>query len=169
MLLDVPAESASKVRGAWSRALEDRGLELFSVQERLAELNAVSNAYLSIFQILGGLGVLLGAVGVGVVAARNAVERRGEIAVLLALGWRRFEIYRVLGWEHCLLVATGLLGGGLSALSVTFPAQVIRGEQVDGMTFSIALALLGVVSGLAVCSGLWLSVVRNPGAQLREE
>ena len=169
MLLDVHADSASRVRGAWSRALEDRGLELFPVQERLAELDAVSNAYLSIFQILGGLGVLLGAVGVGVVAARNAVERRGEIAVLMALGWRRLEIYHLLGWEHGMLVAAGLLGGGLSALSVTIPAQVIRGEKVDGNAFWMAIALLGVVSGLAVCTGLWLSVVRNPGSQLREE
>jgi ABC-type antimicrobial peptide transport system permease subunit len=169
MLLDVPSDSASKVRGAWSRALEDRGLELFPVHERLAELDAVSNAYLSIFQILGGLGVLLGAVGVGVVAARNAVERRGELAVLMALGWRRAEIYRLLGWEHCMLVAAGLLGGGLSALSATIPAQMIRGEQVNGKAFWVAIALLGAVSGSAVCAGLWLSVVRNPGSQLREE
>jgi hypothetical protein len=87
----------------------------------------------------------------------------------MALGWRRLEIYHLLGWEHCMLVAAGLLGGGLSALSVTIPAQVIRGEKVDGNAFWMAIALLGVVSGLAVCSGLWLSVVRNPGSQLREE
>jgi hypothetical protein len=52
---------------------------------------------------------------------------------------------------------------------VTIPAQVIRGEKVDVNAFWMAIALLGVVSGLAVCTGLWLSVVRNPGSQLREE
>ena len=169
LMLDAPAADVSRVRASWSRALEDRGLELFSVQERLAELDAVSNAYLSIFQILGGLGVLLGAVGVGVVAARNAVERRGELAVLMALGWRRSQVYSLLGWEHCMLVVAGLLGGGVSAVWVTVPAQILRGGTIASKPLWLALALLGAVSVSAVCTGLWLSVVRDPGTQLREE
>jgi hypothetical protein len=40
---------------------------------------------------------------------------------------------------------------------------------VNGKAFWVAIALLGAVSGSAVCAGLWLSVVRNPGSQLREE
>ena len=169
MLLDVPQDRVALVRAAWSRALEDRGLELFPVLERLAELDAVSNAYLSIFQILGGLGVLLGAVGVGVVAARNAVERRGEIAVMMALGWRQRQVYWMLGWEHFMLVAVGLFGGGLSAVWVAVPAQMQRGESVSVSDLWAPLAVLGAVSALAVCVGLWLSVVRDPGAQLRQE
>lgn len=169
LLLDVPPDRVGLVRGSWSRALEDRGLELFSVQERLAELDAVSNAYLSIFQVLGGLGVLLGAVGVGVVAARNAVERRGELAVMMALGWRHRHVYCLLIWEHFMLVAVGLFGGVLSALWVTIPAQMQRGESVSIYALCLPLWVLGVVSILAVCLGLRLSVVRDPGAQLRQE
>ena len=169
LLLDVPPERVPFVRASWSRALEDRGLELLPVQERLAELDAVSNAYLSIFQILGGLGVLLGAVGVGVVAARNAVERRGELAVMMALGWRRRQVYWLLGCEHFMLVAAGLFGGALSAVWVTIPAQMQRGESVSVYALWAPLGLLGAVSVLAVCLGLWLSVVRDPGAQLRQE
>jgi ABC-type lipoprotein release transport system permease subunit len=169
LLLDVPQEKIDLVRASWSRALEDRGLELYSVQERLAELDAVSNAYLSIFQILGGLGVLLGAVGVGVVAARNAVDRRSELAVMMALGWRTSQVYVLLGLEHAMLVAVGLSVGGLSALWVTVPAQMQRGDAVSIYMLLAPLGVLGLVSLLAVGLGLWLSVVRDPGAQLRQD
>ncbi|MEY2600211.1 MAG: hypothetical protein RLZZ142_2470, partial [Verrucomicrobiota bacterium] len=82
LLVDADAQELDAVRSGWSRALADRGLELVRSSRRLAELDAVANAYLSIFQVLGGLGVLLGTLGGGVVAARNIVERRSELALL---------------------------------------------------------------------------------------
>jgi hypothetical protein len=41
-----------------------------SVGAALAEFNTVENTYLSIFQVLGGLGLLLGSAGLGIVVAR---------------------------------------------------------------------------------------------------
>ena len=48
----------------------------------------------SIFQLLGGLGLLLGSVGLGVVVLRNVLERRGELAILRAVGFRRRSLRR---------------------------------------------------------------------------
>ena len=48
-----------------SRAMSDVGLEVTSAAARLAEFNAVQNTYLAIFQVLGGLGLLLGSAGLG--------------------------------------------------------------------------------------------------------
>jgi len=41
----------------------------------------VQNTYLGTFQILGGLGLLLGSAGLGIVVLRNVLERRGELGV----------------------------------------------------------------------------------------
>ena len=69
--------------------LEDRllnyGLRSESTLDRLKKLKQVENTYLSIFQALGALGVLLGTVGLFVVVLRNLWERREEQAILLAL------------------------------------------------------------------------------------
>jgi putative ABC transport system permease protein len=129
LLLDVPEERLEVVRGAWSRALQDRGLELVSTARRLGELHAVANTYLQIFQVLGGLGVLLGAVGVGVVAARNSVERRAELAVLEVGGWSRPQLLRLLLWELALLVLLGLLIGGSMRLGGHGPGAVGAGSH----------------------------------------
>ena len=48
-----------------SRAMQDFGLELTSTVQRLNAFNAVQNTYLGTFQVLGGLGLLLGSAGLG--------------------------------------------------------------------------------------------------------
>jgi hypothetical protein len=169
LLLDVPGGNFEAVRGAWSRALQDRGLELVPTARRLGELLAVANTYLHIFQVLGGLGVLLGAVGVGVVAARNAVERRAELALLEVSGWSRVQLLRLLVWELALLVFLGLLVGGLCAWVVTVPGQLLRGAAVDHGPLLAALAGLGGVAAVAVRVALALSLRGRTGGMLRSE
>lgn len=169
LLLDVSAEKVELVRGAWSRALQDRGLELVPTARRLEELLAVSNTYLQIFQVLGGLGVLLGAVGVGVVAARNAVERRRELAILEVGGWSPFQRLRLLAWELALLVFLGLLIGGSCAWVVTVPVQWLRGAVVDHRLLLVALGGLGGVAAVAVRVALALSLRGSAGGMLRLE
>ena len=76
-LVDLPDTDAGKAaRGDLTRQLEAQGLELFSAADRLAEYNRVQNTYISIFTVLGGLGVLLGTLGVALVIGRNVLERR---------------------------------------------------------------------------------------------
>ena len=113
-----------------SRALQDEGLELTPAAERLNAFNAVQNTYLSTFQALGGLGLLLGSAGLGVVVLRNVQERRGELALLLAVGFRR----RVLQWlvlsEHAALLGLGLAAGVLAAAVGVMPALLSPGAQI---------------------------------------
>jgi len=60
-LIDAPSNTVANVSDTLSRALRDVGLELVPTTRRLAEFNAVQNTYLSTFQVLGGLGLLLAA------------------------------------------------------------------------------------------------------------
>ena len=70
-------------------ALVDFGADATGTAERLAEFHRVENTYLSTFQTLGGLGLLLGTVGLATVLLRNVLERRRELALLGAVGYRR--------------------------------------------------------------------------------
>ena len=63
--------------------------------ERLAAYLSVENTYLTTFQALGGLGLVLGSLGMAVVLLRAIWERRAELALLRALGYRRSTI----GWQ----------------------------------------------------------------------
>ena len=66
-------------------AIEDRlapfAADAVPAAERLAEFHRVENTYLATFQMLGGLGLLLGTVGLAAVLLRNVVERRRDLAL----------------------------------------------------------------------------------------
>ena len=80
-LIDVAKERAEEVGDTLEKAFWDDGLELTPTLLRLSRLHSVENAYISIFQLLGGLGLILGCAGLGVVAARNVPGATGRIRV----------------------------------------------------------------------------------------
>src|SRR6185503_18771507 len=120
-LIDAPSNSVANVSATLSRALQDVGLELTPAPQRLAAFNAVQNTYLNTFQVLGGLGLLIGTAGLGVVVLRNVLERRGELGLLLALGYERSLLHRLVLSEHIGLLAMGLLIGIVAALCAVAP------------------------------------------------
>jgi putative ABC transport system permease protein len=146
-LIDAPSNSVTQVAAALSRALQDAGLELTPAAQRLNAFNAVQNTYLNTFQILGGLGLLLGSAGLGVVVLRNVLERRSEFALLQAVGFRKKALHWLVLWEHAALLTLGLLVGMLAALLAVFPALLAPGAQVH--IAALVWTLLGVLgSGL---------------------
>src|SRR5262249_1286083 len=88
LLLEAPSNSLATLTPTLTRAMQDVGLEVTPTVQRLNAFNAVQNTYLGTFQILGGLGLLLGSAGLGIVVLRNVLERRGELGLLLAVGFR---------------------------------------------------------------------------------
>ena len=84
-LVDAPAEKTKSMSSELGDALANHGFEWASATQRLGELNAVQNTYLNTFQVLGGLGLLLGSLGLGVVVMRNVQERKSELALLRAI------------------------------------------------------------------------------------
>lgn len=166
-LVDTPPHSDT-VRTELTRGLEDVGLSLTPTAERLADFNTVENTYLSIFAALGGLGLLLGTVGLGVIVLRNALERRGELALLRAVGFTGNKLRELLFLEHGLLLALGLGVGILSALVAVLPALQSPGAEVPYVSLAltlVAIAASGFLSTwLAAAAALrapLLSALRN--------
>ena len=71
------------------RSLADYGFDATSVADRIAAFHRVENTYLSTFQSLGSLGLLLGTAGLAAVLLRNVLERRRELALLRATATAR--------------------------------------------------------------------------------
>jgi ABC-type antimicrobial peptide transport system permease subunit len=168
-LVETPPERIATVKNTLEQNLGDYGFSAETTGQRLAEFLAVQNTYLSTFQSLGGLGLLLGTFGLAAVQLRNVFERRGELALLRATGFRR----ATLGWlvllEHAVLLATGLAVGTLTAVLAVLPHLLHRGAAAPWA--SLAATLLAVfVVGLAAGALAVRAVVRAPLlAALREE
>ena len=146
-LVDAPAASQEKLASTLSRALRDFGLELTPTVQRLSDFNKVQNTYLLTFQMLGGLGLLLGSAGLGIVVARNVWERRKEMALLQAVGFRPGALRWLILSEHAALLATGLFVGAGAALIAVLPTLLSPGAEIPYVSLGVTLlAVLG--SGL---------------------
>jgi hypothetical protein len=152
-LMDAPPELAGKVGEHLTKQLQLRGLAIEPATKRLAAFMAVQNTYIGIFTVLGGLGVLLGTAGLGVLAARNILERKGEFGLMQALGFLPKGLRRMVLIEHAALLAAGLVLGLISAGVAVWP-----NVQQSGGALPVAFLLwlnVGILAfGVAVC---WLA------------
>ena len=139
-LIDAPSNRITEVSSTLSRALQDVGFELIPSAGRLNAFNAVQNTYLGTFQVLGGLGLLLGSAGLGVVVLRNVLERRGELALFLAVGFRRRSLQRLVMEEHGALLGLGLGIGILAAAVAVLPALLSPAAQLPYRSLALTLA-----------------------------
>ena len=133
------SESAERIGHTLERALDDYGLDVTSTSEKLASYRAVENTYLSTFQTLGGLGLLLGTLGLGIVLLRNVIERSGELATLRAFGFRRNTLSLMLLAENGFLLLIGILIGTVSALVAVAPHLTTPGTQVPWLSLARTL------------------------------
>ncbi|MEW5982309.1 MAG: FtsX-like permease family protein [Acidobacteriota bacterium] len=146
-LLDVPPSEAAGLVGPLEESLADWGVDIERAADRLAAYHQVENTYLSTFQSLGALGLVLGTIGLSAVLLRNVLERRHELALLRAVGYRGDALAVIVIVEHILLMAGGLACGTVSALLAIVPALVARGGSppVAGAGAMLVVVLLGGV------------------------
>ena len=152
LLAEAPPALAATVVSAVENALVDFGADARLTRERLDEYHRVENTYLSTFQTLGGLGLLLGTVGVAAVLLRNVLERRRELALLGAVGYGPRHFLLMAFVENVMLVGGGLLVGGACAWVAVAPALVERGARAPigagGLLLLLAMLATGLVSAL---------------------
>ncbi len=151
-----PADAAT-LAGALEQDLAPFGFDAVTTAERLEAFHRVENTYLSTFQALGGLGLLLGTIGLAAIMFRNVLERRRELALLRAVGYDARRVSIVIVAEAALLLGAGLAAGaGCAALAVA-PAWLGRGGTLPGP------GLLGLLLAVAA-AGLLSSIVATRAA-----
>jgi ABC-type lipoprotein release transport system permease subunit len=168
-LIDAPRERLDEVAAGLETGLVDFGIDVQSAAERLARFHRVENTYLATFQSLGALGLVLGTFGLATVLLRNALERRRELALLRAVGYRRRHLAQMALAENALLLGAGLVTGTGCALLAIAPAVV---DQGGGFPAGSLAGLLVVVAatGLGVSALATAVVARSPLlASLRSE
>ena len=131
-----------------SNLLRDNGFESIAAPSRLAEFYSVTNTYLSIFLALGILALALGTIGLAIVVARSILERKQELAILMAVGFTGSKVVRLILHEYLLLLVTGVCIGFISAFVAVMPVFVNGNTPVSAVTVTLFIALI-IVNGFA--------------------
>jgi putative ABC transport system permease protein len=102
-----PDRAAARLEGAFL----SNGLEAESIQKVVADSMAANKTFNRLIQGFMALGLVVGVAALGVISARAVVERRQQIGVMRAIGFRRTMIQAVFLLESSFIALTAIVVG----------------------------------------------------------
>ena len=132
----VDIEQASKRLEA---SFQEHGMETVVLEDEIEDNAAANKAFNYIFTGFMGLGLLVGIAALGVISLRAVVERRQQIGVLRAIGYRRRMIQLSFLLESSFIALLGVaIGVALGTIiSYNIVSDVRESENVETLRFSI--------------------------------
>jgi putative ABC transport system permease protein len=160
-LIDAPTGDVAAITTALESRLSDYGFDVTNTADRLSNFHRVENTYLSTFQMLGGLGLMLGTLGMAAVLLRNVFERRKELALLRAVGYNSSHFGIMVIAENTLLLVLGLGTGTVCALLAIAPVFFERGGRLPNISLGVLLVAV-LISGLTASLVATWAALRSP-------
>jgi hypothetical protein len=149
MFLSAPSSGMEKVvEDVLQNAHNNSGLNLELTAQRLSGFNSVENTYLSIFALLGMMGLMLGCGGLGIIVLSDIEERRYELALLMVQGFSMSSMKRLLFSEYIIIALAGTAAGLLPALVVSWAAIQVSG--LLRIAYLLAIVLLCSAGSIAL-------------------
>ncbi|MGA1792533.1 MAG: ABC transporter permease [Thermoplasmatota archaeon] len=100
-------EAANELR----KALYLSGFYAIVVEELLEQVLEIQNNFFNLFKAFLALGLIIGIVGLGIVTLRSVYERRHEIGMMRAIGFKRLMVVGAFLGESAFIAGSGLFIG----------------------------------------------------------
>jgi putative ABC transport system permease protein len=153
-------------------ALVTKGVQATSMQKMLDDMLSQSRGIMRIFQVFMGLGLLVGIAALGVIAFRSVVERRQQIGMLRAIGYRRGTVAMSFILESSFIASMGILSGVVGAAILSY--NLVTSDYfagTAGLTFFIPWLEVIAFIVIAFCFALlmtWWPSRRAAGVTIAE-
>jgi putative ABC transport system permease protein len=118
-----PEDTAAKLESAFL----ENGLEAQSIQEVVDDAVAASMTFNRLIQGFMGLGLIVGVAALGVISARAVVERRQQIGVMRAIGFRRQMVQAAFLLESSFIALTAIVVG--TALGLLLAWNIVDDQR----------------------------------------
>ena len=154
-----------RVQKGLEASFQEHGMEAEVLTELVEEQAATNRAFNYIFTGFMGLGLLVGIAALGVISLRAVVERRQQIGVLRAIGYRRRMIQLSFLFESSFIALLGTaIGVALGAIiSYNIVNDVRERENIETLRFSIPW--LQIIAIIAVAYVFSLATTFLPARQ----
>jgi putative ABC transport system permease protein len=140
-----PGAGEVAVAQAAEIAFSSNAMQAKSQTEAYNDLNATILGFMTLIQVYMGLGLLVGIAALGVIALRSVVERRQQIGVLRAIGFKRRMVQLGFMIESSFIAMMGIAIGAV--LGVVLAYLMTHDPAFGGGTveFSLPWVRLGVI------------------------
>ena len=132
---------------ALESAFLSNGLQADSLRQPLDDAVAGSRTFDRLVEGFMGLGLIVGVAALGVITARSVVERRQQIGVLRAIGFRRRAVQLSFLIESSFIALTSILIGTALGLAVAFSviSDSRRQPSWSNLSFDVPWLALGAI------------------------
>jgi len=138
-----PAKTATQLESAFL----PNGMQAESIEQVVDDALAANRTFNRLIQGFMGLGLVVGVAALGVISARAVVERRQQIGVLRAIGFRRGMVQAVFLIESSFIALTSIVVG--TVLGLVLAENIIRDSQKqpswENLTLVVPWLNLGLI------------------------
>jgi putative ABC transport system permease protein len=124
-----PGVDPDETAAALEAAFVANGLEAESIQEVVDDAIAANVTFNRLVQGFLGLGLIVGVAALGVISARAVVERRQQIGVMRAIGFRTRMVQAAFLLESSFVALTSILAGTVLGLLLAW--NIVRDQQAQ--------------------------------------
>jgi putative ABC transport system permease protein len=142
------------------QALIAHGVQAMSIPDLINEQIAINRGFIYLVEGFMALGLVVGIAALGVVSFRSVVERRQQIGMLRAIGYKRSMVAASFLIESTMITLLGVLSGAGLALWLSW--QLMTSEEFAGVgdiSFSIPWLLIGTFIGIALVASLLMAYI----------
>lgn len=127
----------------------DNGITVIGIKETVDEAMRMMKNIFYLMDAFLGLGLVVGIIGLGVITTRSIVERRREIGILRAIGFKKSMIRRAFMVETSFIALTGIFLGLFLGISIAYIQMYPSGFKSMGASFVVPWFDLAVISIIA--------------------
>jgi putative ABC transport system permease protein len=152
-------DNSEDVAKSIESSLVTSGAQADSLQKLADENNALSRGFLYLMQAFMGLGLLVGIAAVGVIAFRTVVERRQQIGMLRAIGYKKNTVALSFLMESSFVTLLGVTSGILLGLWLAYFLVTSDSFPAEGQAYHIPwmeITVIGVFTFLASLLMTWI-------------
>ncbi len=142
-----PGVDATRTAKALQAAFLANGMHVDTMSKLLSDAVGSSRTINLLIEGFMGLGLLVGVAALGVISARAVVERRQQIGVLRAIGFRRGMVQASFLLESSFIALNSILIGTVLGLAVAYNMiyDAQRQPSWSNMTFSPPWLMLAII------------------------
>ena len=144
--------------------------EIITLQEQVDRSTSPQLVAVTLVSILGGLALLLAAVGLYGVMSYAVAQANRELGLRMALGAGAADLFRRVISRGLRLTAVGVLCGATAGLALTrlFGKLLYNVSPNDPLAFALAVAVMTITSVAACLLPAWRATRTDPARVLRD-
>jgi ABC-type antimicrobial peptide transport system permease subunit len=144
--------------------------EMITLQEQVDRSTSPQLVAVTLVSILGGLALLLAAIGLYGVMSYAVAQANRELGLRMALGAGAADLFRGIISRGLRLTAVGVLCGATAGLALTrlFGKLLYNVSPNDPLAFASAVAVMTIISVAACFLPAWRATRTDPARVLRD-